>query len=487
MSLASRLGNRFKIEFLGQAVVVLSGALLTVALAQLLGADSYGLFSLALSVLWVAQIFSRAGIAKSAARYVAEYRGSDPGQIPHLLKYSFFYLLTVILLVSSVMAAGHRYFASLIGEPDLAPLLLVGVLLIIFATLKRFSRIVLQGFEAIRFGAVIHATDRGLRLIVAITLVSLGYGALGALLGYVIAFAITSAVGIFYIYIKFYRGKERSPVAKGLSKRILRYAFPLTATSTGNVIDRRMDTILIGFYLGPVSVAYYAITKQIVGFIKMPVDALGFTLAPTYKSQQAKGNSKTATRIYEEALSHGLLVYIPAAAGLALIAEPLIRLIFGQQYLGAVPVLRIMVIYALMLSISTLTSDALDYLGHARERAIIRTTSAFANVFLNIILIPRIGVEGAAIATVVTYSAYTLATVYLMLSELTIRATWLFRSVLSILFVTSAMSVVVFVLIGYVESLLTLLLVVSVGVLVWAVLSMSLGLLNVREVVSVVQ
>jgi len=487
MSLSSQLGDRFKIEFIGRFIAVVSGAVLTVVLARLLGSNSYGLFSLTLSILAIAQIFSRLGISKSAARYIAEYKEVEAGQIPHILRYSFLYTIVSILLVSVAFAISHRYFADLLNEPDLAPLLLVGVLIIVFETLNRYARSIFHGFEKIQAGAILHSIDRILRFGVAIILVILGYGALGALFGYAFAFMVSSSVGLLYIYIHYYSDIERSQIESIIPKQIIEYALPLTATNTGNAIDRRVDSILVGFFVGPAGVAYYAVSKQIVNFVRMPVDALGYTLEPTYKSQQAKGNTGTAARMYEEALSHGLLVYTPVAAGIALIAEPLIQLTFGGDYLGAVPVLHIMAAYALLLVISSLSSGALDYLGRARARAIIRTVSAVGNILLNVILIPRLGVEGAAIATVVTYSAYTFATVYLMLSELELRVNWLFRQLVSIFAITGVMSGVVWVLMDYVEGILTLGLVVSVGALVWAALSVIAGLLDIKNIVSIVK
>ncbi len=64
------------------------------------------------------------------------------------------------------------------------------------------------------------------------------------------------------------------------------------------------------------------------------------------------------------------MLYIPAAAGLILVSEPLIYIVFGEEYAGAVPVLQILGIYAVLQSVKVLTDNGLDFLGRARERAI---------------------------------------------------------------------------------------------------------------------
>lgn len=484
MNLVSTLGDRFRAAFAGQIVSVISGAVLTVALARLLDPDGYGLLFLAISVLGIIKLFSKLGVAKSTAKYIAEYKETDPGQLRNIIRFGFLLNLGVIIVVCVVLLFTHEYIAQLIGEPDLVPFLLFGVFFIVSSTILTFIRLALQGFEAIEATAVLRIIDRGSRTALALGLVVLGYGALGALVGYILAYLLAAFVGLVYLYRRYYQSFSVEIVESGLKRRIAEYTIPLTATSTANVLDKRVDTILVGFFIGPVAVAYYTIGKQVVQFIETPMSALGFTLAPTYGAQQAKGKSNTAAQMYEESLSHGLLLYIPAAAGLVLVAEPLIQLVFGTDYTGAIPVLQVLAVYAVLMSVTKLTSNGLDYLGRARERAIVKGISAVLNVVLNVILIPWIGVVGAAVATVITYSMYTLANVYIMHTELDLRIKLLLEKTGCVLVITIIMSVVVFLLLDYITGFFTLFGVITVGVVVWAVLSVGTGLLDIKQIAS---
>jgi O-antigen/teichoic acid export membrane protein len=484
MGIASRLGSRFRAEFTAKIIGVASGALLTVLLARLLDPDRYGLLFLAISVLGIANLFSRFGIAKSAARYISMYKEKDADQIPHILRFSFLLNLAVLIGVSSIFLLTHDTIAGLVGEPDLDRLLLLGVFYITGFTLVKFSRFILQGFENIRAGAFVHGTDRVARLIFALGLVLLGYGAAGALVGYIFASVIASFVGLGYIYFGYYRGKQKGQREEDLRRRIAEYSIPLTATGAANVLDKRVDTILVGFFLTPTAVAFYTVGKQITTFMQTPVAALGFTLSPTYEAQKAKGSADTAARLYEEALVHALLLYIPAAAGLFLVAEPLTSIVFGDQYVGAVPVLQIFSVYIVLVSIAALTSSGLDFLGRAKQRAIMRAITAVLNVFLNIVLIPRFGVIGAAVATVLTYSIYTILTVYIVTLELDLRTIWLSKQVAVVLFISVIMTVAIYPLTAYIVGYLSLLAIVTAGVVVWLFLSTLSGMLNVQQIVS---
>jgi len=484
VSLASQIGDRFKIRFIAQIIGVISGGILTVALARLLEPDGYGLLFLSLSVFAIIKIFSRLGLAKSAARYIAEYKETDPGQVPHILQFSLLLSLGLITVVSVIFLATHRHIAGLIGEPELVPFLLIGVLFVVFGTLLTFVTKTLQGFEAIKATSVLTIINEGGRLPLALCFIVLGYGAVGALVGYIIATAIASTVGLIYLYIQFYRSQEPSEREPALRRRIAEYTIPITATSTANRLDKRIDTVLVGFFIGPTAVAFYTIGKQVIQFIETPMSALGFTLSPTYEAQKAKGNEATAARVYEEALSHGLLLYIPAAVGLILVAEPTIELVFGAQYLGAVPVLQVFGIYAVFSTVTHVTSNGLDFLGRARERAIIKGSTAILNVILNIILIPIIGVVGAAIATVITYGMYTFANVYIITLEFDLRINWLLRRLGATLAITLVMSIPVYLTVGFVTGFATLFGIVGLGVVIWGVLVTKTGLLDIRRVTS---
>ncbi|NGM70322.1 flippase [Natronolimnobius sp. AArcel1] len=482
MSLQTELGNRFKIELISRIAAICSGMILTVILARLLEPDGYGLLFFALSILGAAKMVSKLGLGKSTGRYVAKYNTSDRGQLRHILEFGLLANLATIALTCLGLFMFAAEIASLAGEPDLEPLLLVGVLFVLCGTLKTFVRKVLQGFEDIKTAALVKIVDASSKLLFVIALVVLGYEALGALLGYALSLGLAAALGGVIIYWRYYRSSPRAPREAGLRRRIGEYSIPITATSTANVLDKQVDTILIGFFLTPAAVGFYTVAKQVIESVEAPMASLGFTLAPTYEVQKEQGNTETAARIYEAALTNGLLVYVPAAAGLVLVAEPFVELVFGADYLEAVPVLQVFALYAVLLAITNITSNGLDYLGRARARAVAKGVTSVCNVGLNILLIPQYGVIGAAVATVITHSLYTLANLYIINQEFNLRVLYILRHSVGIVFVTLVMSVAVATIAGAIQGWLTLISVIAVGVFVWALSAVLTGLLDLQAV-----
>lgn len=485
MSLVDRIVQGFKAQFLSKVVTAVASGILVAALARLLNPDGYGLLVLALTIFKTFQMIARLGIGGSAGRYVAEFKETDPEQIPHIVRFSFILALAAITVVMLGIVLSYQFIVEVLHEPDLAPFLLVGCVLLALGGIRSYLRKVLQGLEEIQFVAVMKSIEPASRLFFALGFVLAGFGALGAYVGYILSSAVTASLGIVYLgyRLREYSG-DSGPVKDGLRRRIAEYAIPLTATSSAMVLDNRIDTLLVAYFLGPVEVGFYVLSGRVVQLIETPMSALGFTISPMFGSEKAAGNLERISRIYEMTLTNTLLLYIPAAAGLVLLAGPLIRLVFGADYSGAEIVLQALGPYVVFKSITKLTDNGLNYLGRARDRAIVRSATAVLNIGLNVLLIQMFGVVGAAIATVISYGIYTAANLYIVSLELELRPPYLLKQVGMITGITAVMSVFVYFLVTFVSGWITLFLVVGTGSLIWMVLSVATGLLELKKISS---
>ncbi|WP_327052354.1 flippase [Halomicrococcus gelatinilyticus] len=486
---AGKLARGFKATLGARTIHVAASGLLVVLLTRfLLTPAQYGLLGTALSVFGVAALFADLGIAKSAARYVTEYRETDPGQVPHVLRIAVGYRAMTTLAVAAAFVLFGAPAANLLGQSRLAPLLTLGGAYIAVYSLSTFTTVVFQGFNRVTYSAITRATGSGSLLVFVSVGVLVVGGAAGALVGYVASYALSSAVGVGVLYWKFYRDHERAvrdAVDPGLARRVLRYSVPLTATRGANVLDKRVDTILVSVLVGPVAVSYYYLAKQISTFIQTPAASLGFTISPTYGEQKADGETDDAARLYETTLEHTLLLYLPAAAGLVLVADPAVTQIFGAKYSQATAVVQVFAGYVVLQAVTFITSDALDFLGRARERAIAKGSTSAANFLLNLLLIPAFGALGAAVATVATHSVYVAVNLAVVHAELSLSIPRLLRHVAFVCAITAAMSGAVLVALPYVSGLVSLVAVVLLGVVVWATLAVGSGLLDVRRVVGI--
>ncbi|AFZ71740.1 flippase [Natronobacterium gregoryi] len=485
MSTREHIVRGFKATLVSRAVYMLSSALLMIVLARVLNPDGYGALYWAIGILMVVQLFADLGLGKSTARYISEYSERDEGQLPHLLRSAIVYKLVVLTVVAYALLLFHERIAVALGDPDAAPFLAAGVLFIVANSFSGFSMMAFQGFNRLGYSAAVQAVSGATRLVFALGFVGLGFGALGALFGYIVGYAIAGAFGLVLLYYKCYCTYDPADAYEdGLSRRLVEYSIPLTATRSANVIDKRLDVVLVGFFLTPAAVGFYQLGKQITDFLLAPAESLGFTISPNFGEQKASGRLEQARRLYEKSLTHTMLVYIPAAVGLVLVADPFVTMVF-PQYQGAIPVLQVLAGFVVLQAVTNLTSDSLDYLGRARHRAIAKGVTSVANFGLNLALIPTIGIVGAAIATVATHTVYVAVNLYILHRELSLRVGRLARSIGTVCGISLVMAVAVSLVTPLVSSLVMLFGAIVLGTVIWAGLAIASGLLDLREVRSV--
>ena len=464
-----------------------SAALMFVLARYLLDPDGYGTLYWVIGVLAMVQLVADLGIGKSAARYFSEYNESDPGQIPHLIRSTITFKIVVMAVVGYVLLLFHEQLAAVLGRPEAAPFLAAGVLYIAVFSFSTFTEVAFQGFNHLPYSAAVRAISGFSRLVFAVGFALMGLGALGAFFGYVVGYVLSATVGLALLYYEFYaRYDEAATAEEGLMRRLIEYSVPLTATRSANIIDKQVDTVLVGVFLTPTAVAFYTLGKQITDFVLAPAESLGFTISPNFGEQKASGQLDQARRIYETALTNTMLVYVPAAAGLVIVADPFIPMVIGAEYAGAVPVLQVLAGFIVLQAITNLTSDSLDYLGRARHRAIAKGATAVANFVLNLALIPTIGVVGAALATVATHSVYVAVNLYIVHLELDLRLRRLARSMGAVCAITGVMAAAVLLVTPLVSSLGMLFGAIGLGAATWAVLVVASGLVDPDEVRAVI-
>jgi len=491
MSSTNTIVNGFKAKLVAKVVQIgVNGLLILLLTRVFLTTEEYGLLYLAISIFGMAVFFSRMGFAKSAARYVTEYREKDPSKIPFIVRRSLTFNAITIVITASALVVFRDPIAAQFGEPELVPLLSFGFLFVVSQTLQSYGHFLCQGFNRVTWSAVLVIVSNLGILVSVLVFLGLGFGIVGALLGYVIGYALGAALGLIVLYRWVSRiDRESTSDAvdasvqsddRSLSRRILEYSVPLTITGSASILYKRVDIILVGAFLTPVAVGYYVLAKQLTEFVTAPASSLGFALAPTYGESKSSDDLDRAAAIYQTTFQYNLLFYIPAAVGIVLVADPAIRHVFGDGYLGAIPIVQVLSIFVVLQSINKITNDALDFLGRARHRAISKGGAAMINFGLNLVLIPTIGVVGAAVATVISYAIMVAVNIYLINAELSLSLTDLFATVVQVCGIAVGMAIVVVLFLPLVSNVVSLLAIVALGVAIWLTLAVTSGLLDVQ-------
>lgn len=177
----------------------------------------------------------------------------------------------------------------------------------------------------------------------------------------------------------------------------------LLAASIVSEIYLALDTLMLEHYYGSASVAYYTNATKVVRMVYTLVTAMIAPLYPRIAYYIQNGERKESDALINKAYKIVLLLGIPAIAGLSVLADNIVRFLFGNGYSRSIGVLRIASVLVLVFSVSYLLGHII-LMASGREKFIFRATaiSAAINAVLNFVLIPLLKERGAIIASVMT-------------------------------------------------------------------------------------
>jgi O-antigen/teichoic acid export membrane protein len=243
-------------------------------------------------------------------------------------------------------------------------------------------------------------------------------------------------------------------------RNLVTYAIPLMATSASLYVYMESDILLVQYFLGERSVGIYGVVVRLARTLHVPAIAIGSAAAGYFAKARLSDDQRSELFVY--ATQGVVALYLPLSVGLVLTADELLPFVFGSEYGEASLAAQIYALYLFMNAISALHSLALDYMGFARRRAVAALLSAVANVGLNIVLIPQFGIEGAALATQITYTPLALWYVIVILNSVGGSMTYFLRRMRPVFLSTTGMVLTILLFKGYVSSMVFL--VIPVGV-----------------------
>lgn len=181
---------------------------------------------------------------------------------------------------------------------------------------------------------------------------------------------------------------------------LFRRALPLVLSAFFGLMIYNADLIFIRLFGARADVGYYAAAYTLISFLSNVGIAYALSLLPTLTRLDDRPEEQRA--LYHASYAQVVTVGLPLAVGGAMLAGPIIALVFGGEYRPSGPALAILVWSVPVAVLRDLPVTAL--MSRGLERKILRLTgqAAALNLVLNLALVPAVGIRGAAIATVIT-------------------------------------------------------------------------------------
>jgi len=318
--------------------------------AGLLGPQSYGIVALATPFVFLLLMFGDVGFAAALVRAPV---------LTAELESTIFWIASLIGAALGIfLFAFANPLGRLLGQPEvssilmgLAPLFgLVSLSVVPAARLQREGR-----FVTVARSEIVSAFAG---MAAAIFGATSGWGAWSIVAQqfaiWIVKLAILLSAAGFRPQFVFRPGLVRSSVKFGSG---------LWAANIIGFLAGNLDNILIGSFIGPIQLGFYALSFQIVSIPNAIFGALHFSLFPAFAN--AYRESLPSEKTFVEAFRVILLVVTPAIIGLELTAGLLVGLLLGDAWQPAILIIRILAPIGLLMSVFILNSAL--FLGHGRS------------------------------------------------------------------------------------------------------------------------
>ena len=179
--------------------------------------------------------------------------------------------------------------------------------------------------------------------------------------------------------------------------------------STGmNQILLQADIILVGAFLGATQAGFYAVASRLAIFANLGKQAADSITAPMISEFHATGQRIRLIRLVIFS-ARGVTAFTLAAALMLLLIGSYVLKIFGAEFVvGYVPMTILLVGYLFRASFAS-AGFLLSMTGHQDQSALVNGVSAAINIALNVVLIPRYGLAGAAAASAITSAIWSVS------------------------------------------------------------------------------
>ncbi len=190
-------------------------------------------------------------------------------------------------------------------------------------------------------------------------------------------------------------GTEKLP--RELIRKQLRFAGPLALNSVALRLKKYIDRLVVAVMLTATALADYHVGAQEIPFLPVIAFGVGSVFISHYVSFQIKGDLKGVLDLWNRGIRAVSLIVVPATIAALVLAEDLVILLFGQQYLAAVLPFRI---YTCILLVRVAQyGSMLQTFGDTKTILLLTVFSLTANLVLNIPLTYFFGISGTALAT----------------------------------------------------------------------------------------
>ena len=409
------------LAFIIKIVGAITGFIYTIILSKQFDAEGVGIYSLALSIITLGLIFSKFGLENALIKFSSIYKERNVGKtIRQLYRDSlFFSTITSIFIIIVLIIMAPIISKYIYKKENLMIPLIIMSLTVLPTTLLTITTATLKGLGQVKLAMFLESVLATLINILLLILFSTFFKVNNIsfiIILYLVGYLITMLLSLYYgkKTKEHYNDKVDSSYK---FKKVIEVSLPLLMVSSMNYILSSTDTIMLGLWTTEANIGVYNVAIKITQISSMLLIAINSVLGPKFSVLFANNDKDSIIKIVKKTTHMMLIVGILFFIGIITFGDFILG-IFGREFIVGKSVLFITAIGQLIVLATGPVATLLMMTGHEKVHRNNTIFCGIINIILNLILIPSMGIVGAAVATTISLIIKNISAVILVYRKL---------------------------------------------------------------------
>jgi O-antigen/teichoic acid export membrane protein len=389
-----------------QVAVALLHFLKLPILTKWLGASLYGSWSL----IWVTVVLvtplAVLSLGMTLTRFLAAEKNKD--KIREGFLSVVFTVFGAGVIISAILYLCSSPFASsLLGDSASASLVKLAAPMILTQALSQISIAFFRTFRQMKWYSALLALKAALQLGLMVGFLALGWELEGVIISVlasdVLCIIIALSAALKQTGFSFPRFTEL--------KDYLKYGLPLVPNAAILWVIHSSDRYMVGYFMTAEDVGIYTAAYTLGSIFAFLISAMGMVLFPTISKSYDDGDTAKTRTYLKYSLKYLMMLAIPAAFGVSILAIPLLRLLTTSEFTSGNTVIPFVAAGLVVFSFYQVCLYIVHLVKKTYWTVRLLSIAAALNIGLNLLLIPHMGIVGAAVATLIAYGVLGILTV----------------------------------------------------------------------------
>ncbi|UCD03751.1 MAG: oligosaccharide flippase family protein [Candidatus Woesearchaeota archaeon] len=409
MDYAKNAVKRTALVFTISIIAAFIGFLVRLVLARELSPEDYGLLFSIFTLITFLTLFRRVGLLQTIVKFIPEFQVKKK---PDLIKNAIVIVLGINLILSIIISVilitssnflAKNYFRHPLAEP----VLIIFSFIFIASVFKMTLRYIFNAFQKMDKFSLMYLAENFLILLFILLFFKLNIFNSPRVFLAAIAYLITYIL-LFFIFVPFFLKiypffKYKFKFSSKLSKKLIKFGILVMISGIGNITILYTDTLVLTYFSNLREVGIYNVlvpTAMLLDFFGRSVSQVIMPMVSELWAKKLKEYVNKGVLLLQR---YALFAIIPLATVMFSFPELLIKVLFGNEYISGAFTLQLLVIGMIFFIIASINMNILKAIGKPFAVSKVILTGALFNLITNFYFIPKYGIVGAGLTSLISY------------------------------------------------------------------------------------